>query len=323
MKKAVLATSILAAMISTSSLAATVYKDESSELKIGGRAEARFNVSDNNEEYDLVTGDKEESAFNDKSRARLNISGRTQITDDLYGFGKYENEVNSGKGSTVDTRYLFGGIGTQIGEFSYGQQDTALVMITDFTDTMATFGADADDAVSLSAGKDKQENNFAYKGQFGGFTLGANYLAEEEADSDQYAVAGMYSFDFGLDLAVGYAGGKIADQDANQVDIGAQYSIADFTFGALYLMNFSDDATGDSDDNDGYEVSAQYKLDKWTFVGVYNYATENDGDDDAAENIAIEAVYKFNSNLRTYAGYKFEMIDDLDDQIQAGIRYDF
>ena len=56
MKKAVLATSILAAMVSTSSLAATVYKDDTSELKIGGRAEAHFNVSDNNEEY--VAGGK-------------------------------------------------------------------------------------------------------------------------------------------------------------------------------------------------------------------------------------------------------------------------
>ena len=319
MKKAVLATSILAAMVSTSSLAATVYKDDTSELKIGGRAEARFNVSDNNEEY--VAGEKVESAFNDKSRARLSISGTTQITDGLSGFGKYETEVDGSDG--IKTRYLFGGIGTQTGDFSYGKQDTALVMITDFTDTMATFGADADDAVALAAGSDKQENNFAYKGEFGGFTLGANYLAEEAADSDQYAIAGMYSFDFGLDLGVGYAGGKVLNQDANQVDIGVQYSIADFTFGALYLMNFSDDITGNSDDNDGYEVSAQYKLDKWTFVGVYNYATMNDGDDDAVDNVAIEAVYKFNSNLRTYAGYKFEMIDDLDDQIQAGIRYDF
>ncbi|WP_105901718.1 porin [Vibrio gangliei] len=320
MKKAVLATSILAALVSTSSLAATVYKDDTSELKIGGRAEARFNISDNNEEY--VAGEKTESAFDDKSRARLSISGKTQISSDLTGFGKYENEINTS--GDIKTRYIFGGIGTQIGDFSYGKQDTALVMITDFTDTMATFGADADDAIALNAGSDKQENNFAYKGEFSGLTLGANYLAGEEADSDQYSVAAMYSFDFGLDLGAGYAGGKQADTDVNQFDVGVQYSIADFTLGALYLWNDTDDvANGGDGKNDGYEVSAQYKLDKWTFVGVYNYATENDGEDDAVDNVAIEAVYKFNSNLRTYAGYKFEMIDDEDDQIQAGIRYDF
>ena len=320
MKIAVLTSSILAALVSTSSLAATVYKDETSELKIGGRAEARFNVSDNNEEYDAVTGEKTESAFNDKSRARLNISGKTQISDSLTGFGKYENEVISG--SDIKTRYLFAGIGTQAGDFSYGKQDTSLVMITDFTDTMATFGADADGALALNAGSDKQENNFAYKGKFGGLTVGANYLAENAANSDQYAIAAMYSFDFGLDLGAGYAMGQTADQDVDQVDLGVQYSIADFTFGALYEMT-STDTTGGSDDNDGYELSAQYKLDKWTFVGVYNYATMNDGDDDAVDNFALEAVYKFNSNLRTYAGYKFEQIDNKDDQLQAGIRYDF
>ena len=80
---------------------------------------------------------------------------------------------------------------------------------------------------------------------------------------------------------------------------------------------------GANGDNDGYEVSAQYKFEQWTFVGVYNYATGNDGDDDAVDNFALEGVYKFNSNLRTYVGYKFEQIDNQDDQLQAGIRYDF
>ncbi|WP_086980726.1 porin [Vibrio aphrogenes] len=320
MKKAVIATSILAAMVSTSSLAATVYKDDSSELKIGGRAEARFNISDNNEKYD-DSGEKTDSAFDDKSRARLSISGDTKITDSLTGFGKYENEVSDS--TDIKTRYLFGGIGTKIGDFSYGKQDTALVMITDFTDTMATFGADADGAMNdiVRAGADKQENNFAYSGAFGGLTVGANYLAGEDADSDQYAIAGKYSLDFGLDLAVGYAGGKQDNVDVNQVDVGAQYAISNFTFGALYEWTSSDDDT--VGDNDGLEFSAQYKLDQWTFVGVYNYATTNDGEDDAVDNVAVEAVYKFNKNLRTYAGYKFEMIDDQDDQVQAGIRYDF
>ncbi|MBD1572228.1 porin [Vibrio sp. S17_S38] len=318
MKKAVLASAVLAALVSTSTLAATVYKDETSELKIGGRAEARFNVSDNNEEYDSTTGDQTGSKFDDKSRARLSISGKTKISEGLTGFGKYENEVSSG--SDIKTRYVFAGIGTQIGDFSYGKQDTALVMITDFTDTMATFGADADDALSLNAGADKQENNFAYKGEFGGLTVGANYLASEEVDSDQYSLGAKYSFDFGLDLGAGYAGGKSADNDVSQVDLGAQYSIADFTFGALYQMTTDDGANGD---NDGYEVSAQYKFEQWTFVGVYNYATGNDGDDDAVDNFALEGVYKFNSNLRTYVGYKFEQIDNQDDRLQAGIRYDF
>ncbi|WP_153448902.1 porin [Vibrio algicola] len=318
MKKAVLASAVLAALISTSSIAASVYKDDSSEITLGGRAEARFNVSNNNE-YDAA-GLKTKSNFDDKTRARINISGNTQISDGLTGFGTYENEVYT-SGEPIFTRYLFAGIGTEIGNFSYGKQDTALVMITDFTDTMATFGADADGELAINAGKDKRGNNFAYEGEFSGLTIGANYVAGEDKDSDQYSLGAKYSFDFGLDLGVGYAGGKSADNDVNQVDLGAQYSIADFTFGALYeISNNDDNAIGD---NDGYEISAQYKFQQWTFVGVYNYATTNDGDDDAVDNFALETVYKFNSNLRTYVGYKFEQIDDLDDQLQAGIRYDF
>ena len=318
MKKSILAVSILAAMVSTSPLAATVYKDDTSELKIGGRAEARFNLSDNNEKY--VAGKKTENSFNDKSRARLSVSGTTQITPNLTGFGKYENEVGNGK--DIKSRYLYAGLGTHFGDLSYGKQDTALVMITDFTDTMATFGADADDALALNAGSDKQDNNFAYKGHFGDLTVGANYLAAETVNSDQYSIGAVYSFDVGLNLGLGYAAGEVAGQEVDQVDVGAQYSIADFTFGALYEMTSADTVSG-SDDNNGYELSAQYKLDKWTFVGVYNYATMNNGDDDAVDNFALETVYKLNSNLRTYAGYKFEKIDNLDDQLQAGIRYDF
>ncbi len=314
MKKAVLASAVLAALVSTSSLAATVYKDDASELKVGGRAEARFNISDNNEDNTTNT-----SKFDDKSRARLSISGQSQISEGLSAFGKYENEVDTD--TSIKTRYAFAGISTQIGDFSYGKQDTALVMVTDFTDTMATFGASADDAIAINGGKDKRDANLAYNAKFGNLALGANYLASETQDSSQYGIAAVYSFEFGLDLGAGYAGGKDNDNSVSLIDLGIQYSIADFTLGALYQMNTNDDtAIGD---NNGYEFSAQYKLDKWTFVAVYNYATENDDNDDAVDELAFEVVYKFDRNLRTYAGYKLEQIDGKDDQIQAGIRYDF
>lgn len=74
MKKAALTTAILAVMASGSAAAATVYKDDTTELKIGGRAEARFNISDNNESAT-------DSTFADKSRARLNIVGKSQISE--------------------------------------------------------------------------------------------------------------------------------------------------------------------------------------------------------------------------------------------------
>ncbi|OBT09462.1 hypothetical protein A9264_09355 [Vibrio sp. UCD-FRSSP16_10] len=319
MKKAALTTAILALLASGSAAAATVYKDDTSELKIGGRAEARFNISDDNKSDST-------SAFEDKSRARLNIVGKSQINNDLYGFGKYEAQFDTD--ADITNRYVFAGIGTNFGEFSYGKQDTAQVMLTDVTDTMATFGADAADIVD--GNKDKRTNNFLYAGEFGGFDIQANYLASDEKDNDSYGIAGLYAFDFGLELGLGYVAQKDGANDDSQINIAVQYSIADFTLGGLYALG----SVADKDVN-AFEVSAEYKLDKWTFVAVYNY---NDVDDiqvfaatdvDQVDNFAVEAVYRFNSNLRTYAGYKLENAysydkkRDLDDQVQAGIRYNF
>ncbi|GAM58374.1 putative outer membrane protein [Vibrio ishigakensis] len=313
MKKAALTTAILAVMASGSAAAATVYKDDTTELKIGGRAEARFNISDNNES-------DTDSTFADKSRARLNIVGKSQISDDLYGFGKYEAEFDTD--ASITNRYAFAGLGTNFGEFSYGKQDSAQVILTDITDTMATFGADSADIVA--GNKDKRSNNFLYAGEFGGLNVQANYIASDEKDADSYGISALYGFDFGLDLGLGYVGQTNGDDDDSQINFAAQYSIADFTLGGFYGLG----SVADEDVN-AFEISALYKLNKWTFVAVYNY---NDVDTlikqtktglDEVDNFAIEAVYKFNGNLRTYAGYKFEQVDNQDDQIQAGIRYDF
>ncbi|CAH0528984.1 porin [Vibrio hippocampi] len=314
MKKAVLA-SVVAAVMSGSVMAAEIYNSDGTSLKIGGRAEARFNVSDNNE----VDGN---SSFEDKSRARLNIKGKTKVSDELYGFGKYEAEFD-GK-SDLTNRYFFAGIGTNFGEFSYGKQDSAQVMLTDFTDTMATFGAASDDAIgdAIAGGKDKRTNNFLYSGEFNNLTIQANYLANDEKDTDSYGIAAMYSFG-SFDLGAGYVYQDIdADTDANLFNIAGQFKLDAFTLGALVQL-----ASGDDDDVTAYELSAQYKpMKQLTLVAVYNYAEldpSSGSKEDVVDEIAIEAVYKFNSHIRTYAGYKFQQIDDSDDELQAGIRYDF
>ncbi|WP_061016495.1 porin [Vibrio splendidus] len=317
MKKAVLASAVVAALVSGSSLAATVYSSDGTELKIGGRAEARFNVSDNNESAS-------DSSFKDKSRARVNISGKTQVSDELYGFGKYEAEftgdtavgVNGEKTDSLTNRYFFAGLGTNFGEFSYGKQDSAQVMLTDITDTMATFGADAADAVA--GNKDKRENNFLYSGEFDALTVQANYIAADEKDADSFGLAAMYNLG-AFDLGAGYVSQKNGNFDDDQINLVAQFSMDAFTVGGLYTM-----ASVADEDYTGYELSAIFKATKQlSLIGVYNYGEFDKAADEEANNFAVEAVYKFNGHIRTYAGYKFEQLDNKDDQLQAGIRYDF
>ncbi|CDT78708.1 Porin, Gram-negative type [Vibrio coralliirubri] len=324
MKKAVLASAVVAALVSGSSLAATVYSSDGTELKIGGRAEARFNISDENESTS-------NSSFEDKSRARVNISGKSELSDGLYGFGKYEAEFTSASTTEVEdvngeiaeieseslsNRYYYAGLGTKFGEFSYGKQDSAQVMLTDITDTMATFGADAADAVD--GNKDKRENNFLYSGEFDALTVQANYIAANEKDADSFGLAAMYNLG-AFDLGAGYVSQKNGNFDDDQINLVAQFSMDAFTVGGLYTM-----ASVADEDYTGYELSAIFKATKQlSLIGVYNYGEFDKAADEEANNFAIEAVYKFNGHIRTYAGYKFEQLDNKDDQLQAGIRYDF
>ncbi|WP_407833305.1 porin [Vibrio rotiferianus] len=310
MKKAALSTAVLTALVSAPSFAATVYDNEGTTLKVGGRAEARFNISDKHEKDG-------NSSFKDKSRARVNLKGKSQISDDLYGFGKYEAEFDDS--SDITNRYFFAGLGTTIGEFSYGKQDSAQVMLTDITDTMATFGAEAADIVA--GNKDKRENNFLYSGEFDALTIKANFIASDAKDKDSFGLAGLYNFG-AFDIGAGYVSQSNGDNDDDQFNLVGQYSMDAFTLGALFTIG-----TVADDDYTGYELSAIYKpMKNLSLVGVYNFQEVDpkaDSKEDTVDEFAIEAVYKFNGHLRTYAGYKFQQIDSGDDELQAGIRYDF
>ncbi|MGR4988056.1 porin [Vibrio rotiferianus] len=310
MKKAALTTAVLTALVSVPSFAATVYDNDGTSLKVGGRAEARFNLSDKHEKDG-------NSSFKDKSRARVNLKGKSQISDDLYGFGKYEAEFDDS--SDITNRYFFAGLGTSIGEFSYGKQDSAQVMLTDITDTMATFGAEAADIVAGS--KDKRDNNFLYAGEFDALTIKANFIASDAKDKDSFGIAGLYNFG-AFDIGAGYVSQSNGDNDDDQFNLVGQYSIDAFTLGALFTMGTIAD-----DDYTGYELSAIYKpMKNLSLVGVYNFQEVDPkagSKEDTVDEFAIEAVYKFNGHLRTYAGYKFQQIDGGDDELQAGIRYDF
>ncbi|WP_318492432.1 porin [Photobacterium leiognathi] len=315
MKKAVLASAILASLVAGTANAATVYEDDSKSLSIGGRAEARFNISDKNKKDDG-------NAFEDKSRARINLKGKAKITDDVTAFGKYEAEISDDKETTITSRYVYAGFDTQAGAFSYGKQDSAQVMLTDYTDILATFGGDGVDLVD--GNKDKRENNFLYAGEFNNFTVAANYIAEnnkDEKDSDSYGIAAQYAFPFGLSLGAGYVNGQNGpDVDASQYNLAVSYEFSNFYAAATY-------ASGDNGDTDltGYELATAFKMDKFIAQAAYNFKQlDNAGvKTDDEDYFALEGIYKFNKNLRTYAGYKFQQLDGADDELQVGIRYDF
>lgn len=317
MKKVALASAILASLAAGTVNAATVYQDDDKSLSIGGRAEARFNLSDANKGDDGAG-----NAFKDKSRARINLKGKAKINDQVTAFGKYEAEISDSSDSTVKSRYVYAGFDTQAGSFSYGKQDSAQVMLTDYTDILATFGGDGVDLVD--GNKDKRENNFLYAGEFNNFTVSANYIAENNdavKDSDSYGIAAQYAFPFGLSLGAGYVSGQDGvDVDANQYNLAASYEFNNFYAAATY-------ASGEDGNTDltGYELATAFKMNQFIAQAAYNFKQSEEGGvkTDKVDYFVLEGIYKFNKNLRTYAGYLFNQIDGEDDELQMGIRYDF
>ncbi|MEH0742036.1 porin [Vibrio cholerae] len=344
MNKTLIALAVSAAAVATGATAAdgiqaggiegtSVYSSNGNSLEIGGRAEARLSLKDGKAE--------------DKTRVRLNFLGKTQITDGLYGVGFYEGEFTTAdeggatdsNSSDITNRYTYAGIGGEFGEITYGKNDGALGVITDFTDIMSYHGNSAADKINVA---DRADNMVSYKGQFDALGLKASYrFADrddavsgeyEENNADGYSLSAIYAIgETGLSVGAGYA-----DQDEqNEYMLAASYKVNDFYFAGL----FTDGEKAKTDgDYTGYELAAAYKLEKTAFTLTYNNAETND--ETSADNVAIDATYYFKPNFRTYISYNFNLISEGDaygkvggnstatkaqaeDELALGLRYDF
>lgn len=341
MKKTLIALSVAAAAIATGANASELYNQDGTSLEMGGRAEARLSMKDGKVE--------------DKSRVRLNFLGKVEIQDGLYGVGFYEGEFVTDPATVTDTngnevsvdsldnRYAYAGIGGEFGEVTYGKNDGALGVITDFTDIMAYHGNSAADKLAAA---DRTDNMISYKGSFNALDVKASYRFADRVEGtttnpgeygdngeDGYSLSGIYTIgETGLALGGGYA-----DQaDQNEYMLAASY-----TMGDLYFAGVFTDGEKDKKDADytGYELAAAYTMGQTVFSSTYNNA-ETDGET-SADNIAVDATYFFKPNFRGYVSYNFNLISkgdklgevgagngsatsmDAEDELALGLRYDF
>lgn len=342
MNKTMIALAVSAAALATNAVAAdgkqaggidgtSVYSSNGTSLEIGGRAEARLSLKDGKAE--------------DKTRVRLNFLGKVEIQDGLYGVGFYEAEYNTADntgGDDIDHRYTYAGIGGNFGEVTYGKNDGALGVITDFTDIMSYHGNSA--AYKIAAA-DRTDNMLSYKGEFQDLAVKASYrFADRDGvdangeftdnGKDGYSLSGIYSIgDSGFKLGAGYA-----DQDEQN-----EYMLAaSFRTEALYFAGTFTDGELEKNNGDytGYEFATAYTLDKTAFTLTYNNAEFDN--ETAADNVAIDATYYFKPNFRTYISYNFNLISagdqigdttalltrpaskaDAEDELAIGLRYDF
>ncbi|MCG7488800.1 porin [Vibrio sp. Of14-4] len=352
MNKTLIALAVSAAAFTTGANAAEIYNQDGNSIELGGRAEARLALKDGKAE--------------DNSRVRLNFLGKAQITDSLYGVGFYEGEftTNDNGGATdgnnsssdLTNRYLYAGIGGTFGEVTYGKNEGALGVITDFTDIMAYHGNSAAYKIAIA---DRSDNMVSYKGQFNNLGLKGSYrFADAEADgnngykdndADGYSLSATYAIgETGIKLGAGYADGNEAEIDSEtgeatdnytertQYMLAASYTINDLYFAGTFVDG-EDQIVGESDTTDltGYEFAAAYTLGQTVFTTSYNYLESDKAGTkkDEADNVAIDATYYFKPNFRGYISYNFNLLDedaaqnitkaDAEDEVALGLRYDF
>jgi outer membrane protein OmpU len=328
MNKTLIALAVSAAAVATGANAAEIYSQDGNSIEMGGRAEARLSLKDGKAE--------------DKTRVRLNFLGKAQITDGLYGVGFYEGEFttadNGGEtdsnSDSLTNRYAYAGLGGAFGEITYGKNDGALGVITDFTDIMAYHGNTA--AYKLAVA-DRTDNMVSYAGQFEQLALRASYRfadRTEEAngfgdnDEDGFSLSAIYAFaDTGFEVGAGYA-------DQNEGDefmLAAAYTVGNFYVSGLYTGgdNLDQDAnvapaSGDVDYK-GYELAVAYTMGQTVFTSTYNKAEQDN--DDSVDNLAVDVTYYFKPNFRGYASYNFDLMDskgtEEKDELALGLRYDF
>lgn len=300
MKKTLLATAILSGLVSATAGAATVYDNDGTSLSIGGRAEVRGEF-------------KSAGTMDDKSRARINVAGETKISDTLTGFGFVEYQItddsDNDDGTALTNRYLYAGLATQYGDFSYGKQGAANVQLSDMSD-IANYHSGIQQIITGS--EDNQSNTFLYSSTFDALTVQADYQAVSEEDKDTFGLSAVYALDFGLDLGVAYTDGD----DSYQTTFGAAYSADALYVAATYAIGDIDSDT----DFDSLEVAVAYQLTEQVgLVGIYELQETNDVE--TVDAYALEANYSFNGNLSSFVSYQFNQIDD--DSLVAGMKYKF
>lgn len=340
MKKAVLASAVIAAMASGSSLAATVYSSDGTELKIGGRVEFRGDFIGTSDGAEI------EGSMDDSTRARINLKGQTQLSESLTGFGVYEAEHKTGAGASnsdnsdteIENRYMYAGMKGNFGELSFGRQDMASVIVSDMTDITEFSGIQQ----TIDSSSDKEDSVIAYSAHLvEALQLKATFRANDEKDEDGYSLAGFYSLPMGLDLGLSFSGADLGTSSGSESQILAGLG---YTFDALYLGasystgDLNDKATGATDKEfTAMEFVAQYQFtDQFSAAALYtNQENEaaNGTKADATDGVEVVGYYKFNGNFRTYLSYYLNGLTEVkdgngivtagEDTLRLGVRYDF
>ena len=314
MKKSVLAVAIAAAAFAASAAsAAQVYDKDGTTLAVGGQVEFMAGNAGNsyfsNGSQDATTRD----------RARVNLAGRTQLTNGIAAYGFMEWEANhagtSEEAQAINARFAF--LGADFGKFGK-------VQVGRYVDPFeyASNLVDVLDEVGVYGGQDERNSgHISYMWSGYGFDAGISYqMAEDTYKSDIFsnkndAVTGKGAFDVdsGFSIYAGYTSpvvlfgpisiraaylalnGQEKDDGANSTTVNFMGN--SFTGNQIDKLKSVDGALAWGTNGKGFYVATNYN---------YTKADDNDADTNfkvkAWESVA---TYGFANGIRLGASYHY------------------
>lgn len=297
MKKTLLALSVTA--VAASANAATVYEKDGSSLAIGGRVQSVFY----NGNY-RKAGEKDSSIQNS---ARLNIAGKTQLTDWVSGFGYAEWDADDGQehnGFEAREQYVGADFG-DYGELIAGRFLDSTYSVEAVTDIYE----DAAGSVQGKLNNERRGGQLMYTFDNNGFFAQAGVqTAQNKAaliDSTYFADEDEYAIDSGYNGVLGYT---FEDVLFGPLAFKAGYS---FIKGQTNADRGEETASVDDDGNITYTYGNGNTFDKFKHANAsVAWGNVDSGFYVAAlyEHTSLETVFdkKINHGYELTVGYAFE-----------------
>ena len=279
MKRNLLAIAIPALLVAAGANASIeVWNKDGNKVDFYGRVKAANHITDR--------GQKDEG---DDTSARLGMSGQTQISDAITGYGRWEYEAKAGKNSDNEVRYAFAGLNFgDFGSFDYGRNDGVLKAITAYTDVLPEFGGEAaNNSWNVLSARTKavatyRNNNFfglsddlSFALQYADNGDNSNTAYQDSVRGESREAYGVNVewriFDTGLTAGAGYAQTSTSHNRQSTWATGLKYDNYNLYLGANYFQSklrdsmefvWSDGYTRNVDEKvRGFELVAQYGID--------------------------------------------------------------
>lgn len=320
---------------SSLSHAAEILNKDGNRLSLSARVNVSRYMTENN------------SLAGDVSWARLGIMGQTDISDNLNGFGSWQQQYSinrpEGDSSPPRTRLAYAGLKhSNLGSLDYGRNYGVVFDALSFTDKLPKSGADSayfDTFMSSRISGALTYRNSDFFDLIQGMNLALQYQSKNERENIHHANGEGYgaSVTWLLDNGVGFVGtyathkrtpqqntspygnGRQADTWAAAVKYDANSVYLAALFGERHNsvpINVTVDGTkvpGFANDSQNMELVAQYQFDNGFrpslgYVSSKAKNIEGVGDAYLFNYISVGFFYYFNANMNTYADYKVNLI---------------